>query len=208
MSLQKICGCACDAGLWCSSVETLWSGFEAHRGLDGFDLCRRLGVPIRRSEYLKPLAALLHYDRGIKPTECVIILPSFDPADASAREGLLIYHEVAHVLLHQKHRFWEDRGSWGPKQSIDAAVEMWCDNFALAMLFAFFGLDVTDRTNAHAFLRADETAGSFERRNFVLGERMLGLCRKPPVGREPEPLPIFRLAGMLIEAGRCEGGDV
>ena len=195
MNVQKKCGCASsyDDKSRCGAVEILWKGSQRYRGIDGFDLCARVGMPIVRSAFLKSReASMIARDSGGK-TGCTISIPKEDPEDRSAREGLLVYHEFAHYLLLLQ---GIKSSVWSSHTEYYRATENWCDNFALIMLASMFDIEAADDAGGHAFLRAGEMLQP-PRSDIFLAERLRRLAHTGPRATKRSRDPLFRLARML-----------
>jgi len=180
----------------CRAVHFLWCAYHDYAGMEGYELCARLGIPIDRMQKSEPFKAYLYVDKFAKGGSRVI-LPPIVPDDMSAREGLLIYHEIAHHVLRRDDPFFRHKTRW-VKTEFDVQEEAWCDAFALAMLLAFFGWEPLGRIRqGHAFLRYGERIDR-PRNDVLLAWRIRRAMRLPRRRRDLPPAPLHRLSDMLL----------
>lgn len=195
--MSETCGCARDSGIPCRAVQTLWDAYYEYAGIESQDLCAELGIPIDRfAGKASKFVALWQPDKLVVGGARVTI-PKIIPSDMSAREGLLIYHELGHHFLNRDHEFFRNKTRWVPTE-LDVQVEVWCDNFALAMLLAFFGWEPFKRTkSAHAFLRYGEKIGR-PRSDALLAWRIHREMRRPRKNCSLPKSPLILLSDMLL----------
>ncbi|MEK7546024.1 MAG: hypothetical protein AAB554_03010 [Patescibacteria group bacterium] len=180
----------------CHAVHFLWYAYYDWAGMEGYELCARLGIPINRMKKAEPFCAYLFPDKFVKGGSRVQ-LPPVVPNDMSAREGLLIYHELAHHVLKRDHPFFRHKTA-RVRTEFDVQEEAWCDSFALAMLLAFFGWEpLTNDRQAHAFLRYGELIGR-PRNDILLAWRIRREMRRPRRNHDLPPAPLILLSKALL----------
>ncbi len=199
MISTRTCDCPRDGHLSltsCRAVHYLWCAYHDWRGMEGYELCARLGIPIERMKDSEPFRAYLYADKFAKGGSRVI-LPPIVTDDLSAREGLLIYHELAHHVLRCDDPFFRHKTRW-VKTDLDVREEAWCDAFALAMLLAFFGWEPFSLSRqGHAFLRYGEDIDR-PRNDILLASRLRREMRRGRGRRDLPPSPLHLLSRMLL----------
>lgn len=193
------CDCAPDgdiASLPCRAVHFLWCVYQDYKGIDAFKLCAQLQIPVSRrlSWALRGKAGLFH-DEATARGVC-IGLPARE-VDHPADDAFSIYHELAHYALYfyvpgyVQHKN-ESEDEYGSRE------EVWCDNFALAMLLASYGWKPLGLIRqGHAFLRRGETL-SGKHHNVLLAHRLRREMRKPRKKGSPSKKPLYLLSNELL----------
>lgn len=193
------CDCAPGEGaasLACRAVHFLWCAYHDWAGHSGAVLCAHFGMPIIRSPKRSLFWARLMLEKDSK-TGTAIFLPEAIPDDASAREEYLIYHELAHHVLIGNMGEVRSSGTW-QLAKLHEAEEVWCDNFALAMLLAGCGWKPFGVIRkGHAFLRYGEKFKR-KRRDILLAGRLRRAIRKPRKTGSPPKTPLYLLANELL----------
>lgn len=193
--------CDCPQGglsapLACRAVHHLWCAYYAWAGHAGTALCAYFGIPIIRSLNRSPFYARLSWEKGSQ-TGTAVHLPEAITDDASAREEYLIYHELAHHVVISNEPIDRHSGTW-QLAKLHEAEEVWCDNFALAMLLFSHGWQpFVTKCQGHAFLRYGEKITG-KRRDILLAHRLRREMRKPRKTGSPSKRPLYLLSNELL----------
>jgi len=181
-------------GLVARSISVLFENYERFYGVSAREMCRRLQVRIdRRSR--DPFTAGLDRPRDGRQW-CVVLPPA---GHSEVQEGFLIFHELAHLFLF-------DRIGMSYSRSQSTAeyleVEAWCDNFAVAMLFAEVGWRVVAKDERCRYFRDGSGANDFDAGCRRVGELITRACDRAEARIGPLFLhPLRRLARDLAAQG-------
>lgn len=178
------------------AMRVLLNAYTRLGGQAALDICRAPDIEIRRT-LDDPKNARIIYPSGSENRKWIILLPKQELSDAM--RDFLIFHEIAHAFLYAhkvalplgSEQYWE--------------LEVWCDLFAIAMLFAGTGYDLV-RGDPEFFCDPEMVEKvSKAKLDLLTGEKLRSLCEQ---AKGVETGLFEQLAGELIARARiAEASD-
>jgi len=174
-----------------SVASVLFKAYGRFAGSQALELCRQLDVSVLYTLNQRSGRADLRvvYDSHGRPVWKILLS---NEGISDARRDLSIFHELGHylsficgnVLPLGTGQYWQ--------------MESWCDNFAVAMLFAQIGYSVVGEEEAEFFGRFSG-AGTPVEADRRAGEMLAGICKEASASVEASLLePIFELSMDLL----------
>ena len=106
------------------AMETLFGRYQEFRGTGPWAICEKCGIKVERDKNYSPIQAKARCDGENAKT--IVLTEQNDSLDLLSYLG---YHELAHCFL-------AEIGIITPLGSLAYhRADVWCDNFAIAMLF-------------------------------------------------------------------------